>query len=296
MLKNARRANPLVPWRIVWLALALIALPGVIAMVVILVSTASTTSSGGTKPSVAPGPFGRQGSAACASTSRAPVNSRRSGAQDEVVPPGATAVLLCRYGPDGQRVRERSVTSAGIVSRLAEELNALPIAKGAYSCPFDDGESLTADFSYPSGPENPVSIGLSGCALVSNGHVHRIADGRAVVGRMEALVPWLGTIEGRLEICGGPVSGRCRATTGFASCGPSGCVRADQVAIMHPSGQRYPDVKLRRGRFRVSLEPGRYRLALVAHGRRVRGRAVALAYVRVRLGRTTRMSFRLSAP
>lgn len=296
MLNDARRANPLVPWRIVWLAVALIALPGVIAGVVILLSTASTTSGGGGKPTAAPGSSSAQASAACAASSRAPVNSTRDGARDEVVPPGPTAVLLCRYGPRGARVREVSITSSTTVTELAARLNALPSASGAYACPSDEGETITADFSYASGPENPVSIRLSGCQTVTNGHVTRLGLDHPVIGQAGRLIPWLGTIRGRLEVCGGPSRSGCRRTTGFTTCVASRCLHADQVVIMHAIGIPYPNVRLRHGRFTVRVEPGRYRLVLLGDGRLGHDRVIARTRAQVRLDRTTRVAFRLSAP
>lgn len=275
------------------MAAGLIALPGAIAVVAILLLTASPSSGQGA--GAGSSGQGAVGSAACPMR-RAPITSTRPGAGVAVVPPGATAMLLCRYGPGGRRVRERSITSTATVSRLAQELNALPTASGTYSCPLDDGESVVADFSYPSGPENPVSVALSGCAEVSNGHVHRIADGSRVVTRMEGLIPWRGMIRGRLEVCGGPAPGGCHPTTGITSCGPPGCVHADQVAIMHSVGAQYPNVRLRRGRFTVRVEPGRYRLALLIDGRNVQGRVLARVTARVRNGQTTRVSFRVSVP
>lgn len=273
------------------MAAGLIALPGAIAVVAILLVTASPSSGqGGGSPGQ-----GAVASAACARRN-APVTSTRTGAGVAVVPSGAKAVLLCRYGPRGGRVRERPITSDATVSRLAHELNALPTASGTYSCPLDDGESVVADFSYPSGPENPVSVGLSGCAEVSNGHVHRIAAGTPVVGRIEALIPWRGTLRGGLEICGGPAPGGCHPTTGITSCGPHGCVHADQVAIQHPIGTQHPNVRLRRGRFTVRVEPGRYRLALLVDGRHAQDRVLQRVTARVRNGQTTRVSFRVSVP
>ncbi|HWD84168.1 MAG TPA: hypothetical protein VG321_00350 [Solirubrobacteraceae bacterium] len=117
------------------------------------------------------------------------MNSTRAGAHATLIPPGATAVLLCRYGPGGTRVLERSITHGPTVSQLGWELNALPSAKGVYSCPSDDGESITADFSYASGAENPVAVGLSGCQSATNGHVTRVGLGHPVIGQLAGLIP-----------------------------------------------------------------------------------------------------------
>lgn len=279
MLGNARRSNPRVSWRLVWVALGLIGLPGVIALLTILLLTAPAASGGSGRQVLASSLAGADGSAACASTNRDPVDSTRAGAHATLLPPGATAVLLCRYGPGGTRVLERSITRGATVSQLSWELNALPSARGTYSCPSDDGESITADFSYASGAESPVSVGLSGCQSVTNGHVNRLGLDHPVIVQLAGLIPWEGTITGRLEMCSGS---RCR--------------HAFQVAISHSVGSQYPNIRLHRARFTARVEPGRYRLALFATGHPGHVRVLATARVRVRLNRATRVALRVSAP
>lgn len=289
MLDTAGRTNPFLHRRIVWMAASVIGLAGAIVIAALLLASTpagGSTNGNPTGPSVS-------ASLACATRS-APVNSTRAGAGSAVVPPGANAILLCRYGPNGHRVLERTVTAGSTVSRLARELNALPSAMGSYNCPSDDGESVVADFSYATDAPDPVSVGLSGCQSVSNGHVSRLGAGKPVISRIAGLIPWQGTIVGRLRVCGGPAPGGCHPTRGITSCGAHGCVHADQVAILHSLGAQYPNVKLRRGRFTVRVEPGRYRLALLVDGRHVHGKVVQTAKARVRNGRVTRVVFRIS--
>ncbi len=287
-------SNPRVPWRLVWVALGLLGLAGVIAILTIVLLTAPTASGSGSRPVLASVLSRGEGSAACAATNRDPVRSTRAGAHATLIPPGATAVLFCRYGPAGTRVLERSITQGATVSQVSWELNALPSDHGVYSCPSDDGESITADFSYTSGAANPVSVGLSGCQSVTNGYVNRLGLDHPVIAQLAGLIPWEGTIRGRLEICGGPAPGGCRTTTSSGVCVRSRCLHAAQVAIRHAVGSQYPNVQLHRGHFTARVAPGRYNLSLLATGRLGNARVLATARVRVRLHRTTPTAFRLS--
>lgn len=277
-------------WPLVWVAVGLIALVAGCGIATILLLSAPAASGRGPRPLIS---SALSGSAACAPTDRAPVDSTRAGSRATLVPPGANALLLCRYGPGGKKVLERSITQRATISRLGWELNALPSAKGAYNCPSDDGESITADFSYASGAENPVSVGLSGCQSATNGHVDRLGLDHPVIGQLDQLVPWLGTIAGRLKLCGGPAPGRC-STSSYGACSGSRCFTADQVGIEHARGAQYPNVRVRRGRFTVRVEPGRYRLVLYGDGRHVHGKVLEAIRVRVRLGHTTRAVFEIS--
>jgi hypothetical protein len=293
MLEDARHASPpRTSRRIVWVVLAVVALCGAMAALTIVLLTGSHPATGGGRPLLT---TGISTSAACASTNRAAVDSTQAGARTTLVPPGASAVLLCRYGPSGTRVLERSIIRPAIVSQLGRELNALPPGRGSYSCPADTGESITADFSYSSEGENPVSVGLSGCELASNGHVNRLGLDRPVIAQLSRLAPWLGTIRGRLRLCGGPPPGSC-GTSSFGACSGSRCFSADQVGIQAAQGIDYRNVRVRDGRFTARVEPGRYRLVLYGDGHRVHGRVLGTLRVRVRLDHTTHAVFSISLP
>jgi hypothetical protein len=141
------------------------------------------------------------GRGACPATDRPAPVSDRAGAARSLVPPGANALLLCRYGGvnDGSAAfRLRSspvlVKDASTVARYARDLDALKALSGVvFHCPADTGTAIVAYFRYPTGPDDPVTLGLDGCMLVTNGHVHRTAGvqptGRRLVSALEALVP-----------------------------------------------------------------------------------------------------------
>ncbi len=189
MLGNARRANPAPPWRIVWIALSLIALPGIVAVVIVLLSTGASTASGsGARPAL----LASSARASCSRTNRTPAPSARPGAGHTLVPRGATSVLLCRYGllHRGGVVDRRLISSRAMTARLAGSLNALPGPRSAIVCPlFDTGQVLIVHFRYASGPGDPVTIDLSGCEDVSNGHVNRLGLGRSGIEMVLRLVP-----------------------------------------------------------------------------------------------------------
>jgi hypothetical protein len=124
---------------------------------------------------------------ACAAGDRHMLVSSRPGATRELVPPGATRVLLCRYsglwsgtGPRRPAFRllvHVLVIDRASVDRFSRELNSLPRFSGPIACPASFGTSLVARFSYASGPEDPVTIALDGCIGAANGHVGRSAIG-----------------------------------------------------------------------------------------------------------------------
>jgi hypothetical protein len=98
------------------------------------------------------------------------------------MPPDATAIRLCRYSglnahPRLTLVASRLVTSAGVVRQLVGEFDRLPRLHGVVACPMDDGSQIVALVSYPAGRRVTISVGLTGCRLVTNGSVHRSAEG-----------------------------------------------------------------------------------------------------------------------
>ena len=134
---------------------------------------------------------------ACPASARQAAVSARPGAARRLVPPGARAVLLCRYsGLDSpgtafrltvQRLVDNEVTAA----RLTRELDALTPATGVYHCPADSAANVVARFLYATGAQDPVTVDLTGCNGVTNGHVHREAGvsaaGRSIVGALARL-------------------------------------------------------------------------------------------------------------
>jgi hypothetical protein len=89
-------------------------------------------------------------------------------------------------------IGRRTVTDAATVARLARELDALPKpTPGAVNCPADFGDAVIAIFAYPTGDADPVTVGLSGCQSVGNGHLSRLAGfaRSAVVRQLAALTP-----------------------------------------------------------------------------------------------------------
>jgi hypothetical protein len=99
-----------------------------------------------------------------------------------LAPPGTGAIRLCRYSglnahPRLALVGSRLLDSRTIVDQLVTELDRLPALRGAVACPADDGSQILALLAYPGGHQVSISVGLTGCALVTNGSVHRTAAG-----------------------------------------------------------------------------------------------------------------------
>jgi hypothetical protein len=126
-----------------------------------------------------------------------------------LVPPGAVAALLCSYhqspnsirvgskpptdSDSGQVARERLVSQLSQVTLLTHDFNDLRSMSGVTACPADSGSAELVLFSYPDAPDDPVRVGLSGCEIVSNGHVTRGAalppSGPALLKRLAMLLP-----------------------------------------------------------------------------------------------------------
>jgi hypothetical protein len=117
----------------------------------------------------------------------------------ELVPAGATSLLLCRYHGLNPAVTARRlegmrlVTAAPRIAQLAVELDALPkLPRGIIACPFDDGSEIVATFRYPRARADVVDVGLAGCRVVANGRLSRTAIGAAgvrLLAQLTALVP-----------------------------------------------------------------------------------------------------------
>lgn len=103
-------------------------------------------------------------------------------------------------------------------------------------------------------------------------------------------------VTGLVEACGGPAPGRCyKETVGFCSA-PDGCVSTHRVAAVNWSGRRVAVQRLRHGRFKFRLPPGRYTIQLLGDGRKVHGRVMQSKKVTARAGRAAHVHFVFSVP
>lgn len=103
-------------------------------------------------------------------------------ARRQLAPAGGGAIRLCRYSGVNARPRltlvsSRLLDAPALVRQLESEFNHLPSPHGVVACPNDDGSQILALVTYPGGHQVSISVGLSGCALVTNGSVHRTAAG-----------------------------------------------------------------------------------------------------------------------
>lgn len=231
--------------------------------------------------------------------------STRPGAKTALVPAGAVRVRLCRYsglpdsGPDGlpnprahpagfTLLAERLVGNRDLVERIAAALNAVkPIGgSGAINCPSDSGSAVIAVFGYPQGAQDPVSIGLSGCHALTNGHVSRLALEAGGVAQVASLTPVRSgfvdahesRIHGIVRQCGGQAPGGCR---------PVRRQDGEIIKVMSPTGDETAEVEVSEGHFTAVVAPGEDRLEMV-HG--WDGRHPLLErHVRVRGGRTAQV-------
>ena len=153
-------------------------------------STASTTTTA--DRAVAAAPPCPHAPVTSPSSRSAPVWPRHS------VPPGATAVTVCRYGGlgsptgvDGAPVAQAVPDAAGLRSLVAVlDSPRWPEVDGAatFSCPMDDGSQDVVRVAYPSGPGAQVVVDLTGCRFAGNGVRTVQGDGIA-----RYLTRWVGS-------------------------------------------------------------------------------------------------------
>lgn len=128
-----------------------------------------------------------------------------------------------------------------------------------------------------------LAVGLFAAGLGASGATARPVRRTAVV-------------SGYVQLCGGPSPGRCwKGKIGFCEA-PRGCVTSHRVAAIDVSGRRVATERLRHGRFKLRLIPGRYTIELLGDGRRVRGQVMQQKRVWARAHRTTRVRFLFSVP
>jgi hypothetical protein len=84
------------------------------------------------------------------------------------------------------------VSGPSELALLASEFDGLRPMHGTTVCPADTGSAELALFTYRSGPDDPIMIGLSGCEIVSNGRAARSAafppGGPALLSRLVMLL------------------------------------------------------------------------------------------------------------
>jgi hypothetical protein len=87
------------------------------------------------------------------------------------------AGLVCRYdGVNGRpfRLRTGQRLDALAARRLARSMARLPLSHvdgGSWHCAMDDGSAEVVVLVYPGHPDVDLWVTLSGCGLVSNGHI-----------------------------------------------------------------------------------------------------------------------------
>lgn len=125
---------------------------------------------------------GRSEAAGCAGRVQPYPVGPAPAAESELVPPGATAALICRYrGLNDPYPRyanslagAATVTDSSTLHSLTDQFNALPPTSPsgtAAACPADDGSSLVVIFDYASSAPDPVFVRPTGCSSATNGYL-----------------------------------------------------------------------------------------------------------------------------
>ncbi len=137
----------------------------------------------------------------CPSNDRTAIVAKAPAAGASLVPRGAVSLTVCRYnGLAGDPrsvhgVAARKLVAAGttgnssMIAKVTTELDAIrPTRPGvSYGCPADFGTKLMAFFAYPSRRGDVVTVDLSGCNTITNGHVHRLGRNAPVIGQLTGL-------------------------------------------------------------------------------------------------------------
>lgn len=97
---------------------------------------------------------------------------------------------LCRFSglngrPRLSLVRSTLIRRAALRRTLLRDFDKLPRQPAIVNCPSDDGSQILALLAYPNGRRVAVSVGLTGCEIVTNGSVSRTAAGTPLVGRLK---------------------------------------------------------------------------------------------------------------
>jgi hypothetical protein len=132
--------------------------------------------------------------ARCPSTAVAPATG--SLGKGSVLSGGVVAIRLCRYGalPKESLEATHLTRSSAVIGDLVKRLNALaPVPAGPTACPEDNGSEVALLVGYRSGARATVTAELSGCRIVTRGHVRRSADlgpgGPALLAELVRLTP-----------------------------------------------------------------------------------------------------------
>jgi hypothetical protein len=132
--------------------------------------------------------------ARCPSTAVAPATG--SLGKGSVLSGGVVAIRLCRYGalPKESLEAAHLTRSSAVIGDLVKRLNALaPVPAGPTACPEDNGSEVALLVGYRGGARATVTAELSGCRIVTRGHVRRSADlgpgGPALLAELVRLTP-----------------------------------------------------------------------------------------------------------
>ncbi|MGH2895996.1 MAG: hypothetical protein ACRDPM_22385 [Solirubrobacteraceae bacterium] len=120
----------------------------------------------------------------CPGTAPTPLPAERwARARDQIAPPGATAVRLCRYsGTSAKLITSRLIKTRSVIEKLASDFNALSPATGAIACPAGNLAQILALLAYPGPKSVSISTQLTGCQTATNGSITRTAMPRTRAG------------------------------------------------------------------------------------------------------------------
>lgn len=238
-------------------------------------------------------------SAVCASDDQSPLVNDRAGASSSLVPSGAIALTVCRYNGLNATALAPQFGLAAIgttddqttVSNLAGELDALKPTTGTYNCPSDDGSAVIAYFTYTTGVDDIVKVGLAGCNAITNAHITRLGLDAPVVGQLQALtravkLKWA-RFSGQVEIRRVAEPDICTITQ-CPIC-PTNCKAPTRVVAFNAKGDFLAQARLHDDHFSFRVAtPGRYTLKLEATNK-----VLAKVKATARRGKTTRVVFRI---
>lgn len=107
-----------------------------------------------------------------------------------------------------------------------------------------------------------------------------------------------GTIQGELELCGGPLGSvnGCHVMTGkWSGCDNHVCTSLDEVVVQTQTGRSIARLRIRHGRFVTDVTPGKYTVALLWTSKQQKPMVAYAWHVTVHNHHTTRLVFKAYA-
>ncbi len=104
------------------------------------------------------------------------------------------------------------------------------------------------------------------------------------------------TVEGYVQVCGGPAPGPCLIKVLKICQVPEPCLTTTRVAVIDVHGRRVAEQRLRHARFSMRLRSGTYTVELLGDGNKIHGRVMQRKKITARAHHTAVVRFMFAVP